>query len=215
MVSPHLLLALGATTSLALERSDSAKEEGSAGLARRAFWRPRHGPAPLHRGLGGCSGPVPAPPTVYSRTQLPHPTNLDPQWRDCNSKLAQILSPSCNSRHESDKKLTDSVGIASGCVRRGGAEMVLRWAASRSIPKAPSLPICPSPPADAACQAIASTAMEPETGSACLMTACSSTEKPSHVNYTIAPRLRGGFYVFATVGSPEGGFGGSGSGRTT
>ena len=46
--------------------------------------------------------------------------------------------------------------------------------------------------------------MEPETGSACLMTVCSSTEKPSHVNYTIAPRLRGGFYVFAIVGSPEG-----------
>ena len=45
---------------------------------------------------------------------------------------------------------------------------------------------------------------EPETGSARLVTACSNTEKPSHVNYTIAPRLRGGFYVFAIVGSPEG-----------
>ena len=56
----------------------------------------------------------------------------------------------------------------------------------------------------APCQAIASTAMAPETGSARLMTARSSTQKPSHVNYTIAPRLRGGFYVFAIVGSPEG-----------
>lgn len=43
----------------------------------------------------------------------------------------------------------------------------------------------------------------PATGSTRLLTACRSVEKPTEVDYTIVPRKRGGFYVFAVVGPPE------------
>ena len=41
---------------------------------------------------------------------------------------------------------------------------------------------------------------EPKSASARMMTACTGAERPSQVNYTIIPRSRGGFYVFAVIG---------------
>ncbi|KAB2919950.1 MAG: hypothetical protein F9K29_03585 [Hyphomicrobiaceae bacterium] len=41
----------------------------------------------------------------------------------------------------------------------------------------------------------------PETGAARLMTGCSSTNAPVDISYTIAPRAKGGFYLFATMGT--------------